>query len=122
MSRALSQGVSAVEALLKQDPALANEISTGGAHPLHMCGMSACNQLVTEYLVSRGADIKAQDTYGYRPLHRMASNNLGVGTEALPQLLHRGSLAHSRLASLLGDANELSMHLLCACTHWTSGP
>ena len=41
------------------------------------------NQLVTEYLVSRGADIEAQDTYGYRPLHRMASNNLGVGAEAL---------------------------------------
>ena len=43
MSRALSQGVSAVEALLKQDPALANEISTGSAHPLHTCGMSARN-------------------------------------------------------------------------------
>ena len=85
MSRALSQGVSAVEALLKQDPALANEISTGGARPLHMCGMSARNQLVTEYLISRGADIEAQDTYGYRPLHRMASNNLGVGAEALLQ-------------------------------------
>lgn len=25
----------------------------------------------------------AVDTYGYRPLHRMASNNLAVGAEAL---------------------------------------
>merc|ERR1712216_1104687 len=63
--------------------ALANEISTGGARPLHMCGMSARNQHVTEYLISRGADIEAQDTYGYRPLHRMASNDLAIGAEAL---------------------------------------
>lgn len=26
---------------------------------------------------------EAVDTYGYRPLHRMASNNLAIGAEAL---------------------------------------
>ena len=50
----------------------------GGATPLHMCGMSQRNQVATAYLISRGADIEAADTYGYRPLHRMASNNLAV--------------------------------------------
>jgi hypothetical protein len=45
MSKALSQGVSAVEALLKQDPSLVNEISTGGAQPLHMAG-----QIVPKYV------------------------------------------------------------------------
>ena len=45
MSKALSQGVSAVEALLKQDPSLVNEISTGGAQPLHMAG-----QVVLKYV------------------------------------------------------------------------
>jgi ankyrin repeat protein len=40
-------------------------------------------QKSTSYLISRGADIEASDTYGYRPLHRMASNNLAIGAEAL---------------------------------------
>ena len=43
-----------------------------------MCGMSKRNQAATAYLISRGADVEAVDTYGYRPLHRMASNNLAV--------------------------------------------
>ncbi len=34
-------------------------------------------------LIEAGADIEALDTYGYTPLHRMASNNLAVGAEAL---------------------------------------
>lgn len=55
----------------------------GGAQPLHMAGMSQRNQMVTEYLIQRGGKIEAQDTYGYRPLHRMASNNLAVGARAL---------------------------------------
>jgi ankyrin repeat protein len=45
--------------------------------------MSRRNELVTEHLISRGGNIEAVDTYGYRPLHRMASNNLAVGAEAL---------------------------------------
>jgi hypothetical protein len=34
-------------------------------------------------LISRGAEIETLDTYGMTPLHRMASNNLAVGAEAL---------------------------------------
>lgn len=45
--------------------------------------MSRTGQLSTQVLIDAGADIEALDTYGYTPLHRMASNNLAVGAEAL---------------------------------------
>ena len=45
--------------------------------------MSARNQDQVALLVSKGADIEAVDTYGYTPLHRMASNNLAAGAKAL---------------------------------------
>ena len=45
--------------------------------------MSNTNQLSTALLLERGADPEALDTYGYRPLHRMASNNLAIGARAL---------------------------------------
>merc|ERR1719384_199991 len=72
-----------VAALLKKQPALVNDISTGGATPLHTAGMSRRGQIVTATLIEFGGDIEAVDSYGYRPLHRMASNNLAVGAEAL---------------------------------------
>lgn len=50
---------------------------------MHMCGMGRDNEHATEYLISRGAQIEALDTYGMTSLHRMASNNLAVGAEAL---------------------------------------
>ena len=72
-----------LEALLDKYPDLVNDISTGGAQPLHMCGMSRGKQQATAILIARGADIEALDTYGFTPLHRMASNNLAVGARAL---------------------------------------
>lgn len=83
MIAALRHGESEVSKLLEKYPDLVNEVSTGGATPLHMCGMSSQNQKVTAYLISKGADIEALDTYGFKPLHRMASNNLAIGAEAL---------------------------------------
>jgi len=83
MSKALQQGPAAVEELLSRDASVINEISTGGATPLHMCGMSQRNQLSTALLVAKGGDVEAEDTYGFRPLHRMASNNLAIGARAL---------------------------------------
>ena len=68
---------------LDKYPDLANEVTTGGATPLHMCGMGGRSQAATALLVERGALIEARDTYGYTPLHRMASNNLAIGAEAL---------------------------------------
>merc|ERR1711871_702083 len=84
MSKAIHTGsVEVVEALLDEHPELVNDISTGGATPLHTCGMSRRGQMVTAAIIARGGDIDAVDTYGYTPLHRMASNNLAVGAEAL---------------------------------------
>jgi len=83
MSNALRKGEVELKPLLDKYPDLANDISTGGATPLHMCGMGRGNEKSTAYLIKRGAEIEAIDTYGYRPLHRMASNNLAIGAEAL---------------------------------------
>mmetsp|Transcript_11545 Transcript_11545/g.37909 ORF Transcript_11545/g.37909 Transcript_11545/m.37909 type:complete len:262 (-) Transcript_11545:347-1132(-) len=83
MSQAIHSGEAAVKALLARDPSLLEEISTGGAHPLHICGMSQRGQMATPVLIAAGADIEATDTYGYTPLARMASNNLAFGAEAL---------------------------------------
>jgi len=69
--------------LLDMHPDLVNDVSTGGAVPLHTCGMSVDNQHATAFVISRGGDIEAVDTYGYTPLHRMASNNLAIGAKAL---------------------------------------
>ena len=79
MSRAIQSGPEKVADVLADFPDLKEEISTGGARPLHMCGISRVGQMSTSVLIDAGADIYAQDTYGYTPLHRMASNNLEVG-------------------------------------------
>eukprot|EP00486_Rosalina_sp_Unknown_P002719 CAMPEP_0201574634 /NCGR_PEP_ID=MMETSP0190_2-20130828/19252_1 /ASSEMBLY_ACC=CAM_ASM_000263 /TAXON_ID=37353 /ORGANISM="Rosalina sp." /LENGTH=193 /DNA_ID=CAMNT_0048003151 /DNA_START=68 /DNA_END=649 /DNA_ORIENTATION=- len=84
MAKAIHTGdPKVVETLLKQDKDLVDEIMTGGARPLHTCGMSKKGQLVTQLIIDYGGDINAMDTYGYTPLHRMASNNLPIGAEAL---------------------------------------
>lgn len=75
--------LSVLTKLLETHPDLANDVSTGGATPLHMCGMSQTGQKATAVVIQAGGDIEAIDTYGYRPLHRMASNNLAIGAQAL---------------------------------------
>lgn len=72
-----------LENLLVKFPDLVNDVTTGGAQPLHMCGMSKRNEDKVDLLVANGADIEALDTYGMTPLHRMASNNLPVGARML---------------------------------------
>ena len=71
--------VDSLDSLLRSYPDLVNDISTGGAQPLHMAGMSRANQDSVQTLVDHGADIEAVDTYGFTPLLRMASNNLARG-------------------------------------------
>jgi len=85
MSRAIHAGEDKVRALLRDFPELKEEISTGGARPLHICGMSKQGQLSTQALIDAGADLNALDTYYYNALHRMASNDLQVGGAALVQ-------------------------------------
>ena len=48
-----------------------------------MAGMSKRGELATALLIEYGADINAIDTYGFKPIHRFASNNLAIGLEAL---------------------------------------
>lgn len=83
MSLALQSGPDKVKEILRDYPQLKEQVSTGGARPLHMCGMSPRGEQSTQVLIDAGADVYATDTYGYTPLHRMASNNLAVGGEAL---------------------------------------
>jgi len=83
MSKAIHAGPEKVKEILKDFPELKEEVSTGGARPLHVCGMSKNGQLSTQILIDAGADIHAIDTYNYNALHRMASNNLEIGGEAL---------------------------------------
>lgn len=83
MSRAIQMGPEKVKEILADYPHLKEEVSTGGARPLHTCGMSQKGQLSTQILIDAGANIYEQDSYGYTALHRMASNNLPIGGEAL---------------------------------------
>ena len=114
MSNALGSGAKVV-ALLDRYPDLINDVSTGGAQPLHMCGMSQSNQHSAALLISRGADIEALDTYGMTPLHRCASNNLAAGAEALlaagADPAHRGSvrLTPLELARQSGAADVIRL-------------
>ena len=96
-SRLLSAGdAAALAAWLDRFPELVNEISTGGATPLHVCGMSRGAAALTALVAARGGALEAEDTYGFRPLHRMASNNLAVGARAL---LAAGADARATTAS-----------------------
>ena len=45
MSRAIHVGPEKVSEIIADFPELKEEISTGGARPLHMCGMSRKGQL-----------------------------------------------------------------------------
>ena len=83
MSRAIHVGPSKVTELLHAYPQLIEEVSTGGATPLHVCGMSERGQHCTQTLVDAGADIHALDSYDYNALHRMASNDLEIGAQVL---------------------------------------
>ena len=102
--KAASEDATTLGALLDAHPDLVNDVSTGGAVPLHTCGMSRANQLATAFIIRRGGDIEAIDTYGYTPLDRMASNNLGVGARALlakgadPRSAHGGGEGPRRIA------------------------
>lgn len=83
IDRGLNQSSTSLAKLLDEHPDLVNDVATGGATPLHTCGMSQDNQHATAFIIARGGDVAAVDTYGYTPLARMASNNLAVGIEAL---------------------------------------
>lgn len=65
MANAIHKGPAAVQALLAaagpNAKEAANEVMTGGATPLHTCGMSRTGQKSTGMLIEAGADIEAID-------------------------------------------------------------
>ena len=104
VARAIHAGPEAVKALLDAGTVDVDEVMTGGARPLHTCGMSRTGQLSTHLFIEKGAEIDSLDCWvrlpcnrgtllsailltalaqGYTPLHRMASNGLAIGAEAL---------------------------------------
>lgn len=96
--------------LLTTHPDLVNDVATGGALPLHTCGMSQSNQHGAAFLISRGADIEAVDTYGFTPLHRMASNNLADGAQALLEAgADPSGLSDAQVASVRGTPSPLDV-------------
>jgi len=115
MSRALDEAAK-VEALLRRWPDLVNDISTGGAQPLHMCGMSRAKQHAAAVLIAHGADVEALDTYGMTPLHRMASNNLAAGARALlaagADPNNRGLVGQTPMEVARGSAAQEVMEVL----------
>ena len=110
MSLAIQSGPDAVAALLRELPASADEVTTGGARPLHVCAMSQRGQFSAELLIAAGAAIDPIDTWGYTPLQRMATNDLGVGAAAL---LRAGAdrLRPSGLEGSGDSARELALRL-----------
>jgi len=56
---------------------LANLVMTGGARPLHMCGMGRAEDRTKsiQVLLNHGADVNAKDNYEYTPIDRLASNS-----------------------------------------------
>lgn len=102
--------------LLEKFPDLVNDVTTGGAGPLHMCGMSRNKQHAVKSLVERGADIESLDTYGMTPLHRMASNNLADGAtmllEAGADAANPGKIGSSPMSIAQGSAAHSVMEVL----------
>ena len=67
MSSAVHDGADAVRSLVARvHPEdvlqIVNEVSTGGATPLHTCGMSRQGQTATAALIELGANIETLDT------------------------------------------------------------
>ena len=66
-------------------------------------------QGAVDVLVQHGAELEAEDTYGFTPLQRMASNNLAAGAASL---LRAGADPANRAGSGLTPAQVQSDCLL----------
>jgi len=78
------QAATKLEALFESLPEassrkkLANLVMTGGAQPLHMCGMGRggdTSELIN-VLIKYGADVNAKDNYELTPMDRLDSNSV----------------------------------------------
>ena len=111
MSQAIHKGPDTVKQVLTDFPDLVNEVTTGGARPLHLCGMSQRGQYSTQTLIDAGADLHVLDTYNYNALHRMASNNLDVGATALVNARNGSEFQAKRIGCYSNrDCTTVSCH------------
>lgn len=86
LSAAIRISPQATRLVLDEHPDAASEITTGGATPLHVCGMSKAGERSTSIVLEAlgtEANVEATDTWGYTALQRHASNNLAEGAHAL---------------------------------------
>jgi len=77
----------AVEAILKDNPALIEARALDGRRPLHFAVSSGSKEMV-EMLIARGAAVDATDIFGITPLHIAAATGR---TEIASVLLSRGA-------------------------------
>lgn len=63
VARAIHAGPDAVKALLDAGTVDVDEVMTGGARPLHTCGMSRTGQLSTHLFIEKGAEIDSLDCW-----------------------------------------------------------
>ena len=85
LAQAIREGdVTRVARLLDDDPELVNDVLTGAASPLHLCGMAPrAGGAVTQTHYERGANLNARDSWGYTPLQRAATNDCVDAAKAL---------------------------------------
>ena len=85
LAQAIREGdVRRVAQLLDEQPDLVNDVLTGAASPLHLCGMAPrAGGAVTQLLCERGANLNARDSWGYTPLQRAATNDCVDAAKAL---------------------------------------
>lgn len=109
LSKAIRAGPKEVMRLLAEKPELVNEVCTGSASPLHVCGMSRRGELSTRLVIEARlrtaegkAELDAPDGWGYTALQRHATNNLAIGAQALVD----AGASHTLPSGLEGDGES----------------
>ncbi len=81
-----------VRSLVENNPDLVNAVDDSKRTPLHYAALSQ-NPALVEFLISRGADIKARELNGGTPLHFAA---YGGNTAVVSILIQKGSDLHAK--------------------------
>jgi len=95
-----------VKALIAQDPSLASSKDKTGATPLHLAAKEN-HKDVAEFLLASGADVNAQDKYGFTPLDLALSSYHYIDVVTL--LLDKGANVNARSFQGLDALMEAAM-------------